>query len=103
MANYGDSAISPSDASDTQNDDVELPVDIDLITIDATQPEVGDMVDLKVGGKITRLVNGVAYVKPDTINNQPMPKTPLEPNPQVSEMDRLEQLSQTSGGMNDDY
>ena len=99
-----DSALSPNNESDSRDSQAELPVDIDSITIDGTQPEVGDSVDLKVTGSITRLVNGTAYVRPETVNDQPMPEQPLVPNDGLSEMDRLEQLSNqhASGGASPD-
>jgi hypothetical protein len=93
-----DSSITPdSSESDTMSENVELPVDIDTLSIDGTRPAVGDQCDLKVTGTVTRLVNQMAYVKPDTINDQPMPAPAMEPNPALDEGTRLERLSRTAG------
>jgi hypothetical protein len=93
------SNISPeTDMEDMQegdetSSDMELCVPVDTLAIDGTRPEVGDSVDVKVGGSITRLVNDNAYVKVETVNGTPLPKPPLKPNPNVDEMSRLETLS----------
>ena|ERR1041385_6996046 len=89
-----DSSVSPEGASDTQADEVEIPVGIDTLAIDGANPQVGDKVDLKVSGNVTRVVNGVAFVKPETVNDQPLVSSPLKPEQNVSEGDRLRQLSQ---------
>jgi hypothetical protein len=97
-----DAAISPDQATDTRTGDVELPCDIDDLTIDGTQPEVGDSVDIAVGGTITRLVNGIAWIKPNEIQHKPIPETPMEKNDDLSELDRLYNMSKQGGGMSAD-
>jgi hypothetical protein len=51
----------------------DLPVSVATLEIDGLRPSVGDPVDLKVSGSITKIVDETAFVRPDTINDQPMP------------------------------
>jgi hypothetical protein len=94
-----DDTISPSAESDVQTDNVEIPANIDTLTIDGTEPAIGDQVKLVVKGSVTRVVNKVAYVKPETVNDQPMEASILDPDPMESEKDRLRGLSQTVGAL----
>ena len=66
---------------------------VDTLSVDGIAPDVGDPVTFKVSGSVTRVVNGVAYVKAETDNDQPMPGPIVEPQDGSSEMDRLERLS----------
>lgn len=75
----------PESATDTN----ELPVLIDTLTVAGTRPQVGDSVDVKVTGKILKIVNDMAIVKPETANDQPIPQ-----QPPVDEMDQLAQAAQ---------
>ena len=99
--NVMDSTVSadPENGSDTTNENVELPASVDSLSIDGTAPQVGDSVEVKVKGTVTRVVNDMAYIKPETINDTPMPAAPLEPSPDVGEGDRLAQLSQSAGAL----
>jgi hypothetical protein len=96
-----DATIMPDSQkeSDTMSENVELPVDLDSLSVDGTVPQVGDQVDCKVSGSVTRVVNKTAYVKPETINDQPLPATPIEPSPDVSEGERLKNLSDQAGSI----
>jgi hypothetical protein len=94
-----DDTISPSAESDVQTDNVEIPVNVDTLTIDGTEPALGDQVKVVIKGPVTRVVNKVAYVKPETVNDQPMEVSVLDPNPMESEKDRLRGLSQTVGAI----
>lgn len=101
-----DDSITPdAGQADTMSENVELPVDVQSLSIDGISPQVGDQVDLRVSGDVTRIVNNMVYVKPTTINDQPMPATPIEPNPAVDEGSRLESLSRSAGniGANSGY
>ncbi len=62
---------SSIDAPDEGNSD-DLPVSVGTLEIEGVRPKVGDMVDLKVNGSITKIVDETAFVKPTTINDQPM-------------------------------
>jgi hypothetical protein len=90
-----DAAISPTEGADSENGNVELPVEVDSLAVDGVAPEVGDKVDIKVGGTVTRVVNNIAYVKPEDINGTAMPKPPLETSSDVDELDRLYNMSQS--------
>lgn len=92
-----DDTISPSAESDVQTDNVEIPVNVDTLTLDGTEPVIGDQVKVVIKGPVTRVVNRVAYVKPDTVNDQPMEASVLEPDPMESEQSRLRNLSQSVG------
>lgn len=92
-----DTSISPDpETGDRMTGNVELPVNVETITIDGIQPAVGDHVEVKVDGTVTRVVNSMAYVRPEMVNDQPMPSTPLQPDANENEMDRLDRLSRMS-------
>lgn len=77
-----DSSIDQAEPEGDASSD--LPVSVDTLAIDGTRPKVGDTVDLKVSGTISKLVDETAFVTPMTINDQPMaPKT------QASESENL--------------
>lgn len=66
-----DNSLDPNPGdSDTSGD---IAVQIDTLTLDGTQPKVGDHVDLKVTGTVTQIKNSTAFVNPETVNDQPMP------------------------------
>jgi len=88
-----ETAISPDQATDTRTSEVELPCSVDDLMIDGTTPEVGDTVDVKVGATITRVINGIAWLKPTDIQNKPLPETPMEPADDLSELDRAYNMS----------
>ena len=99
-----DAAIAPPAPSDTRTGDIELPVHIDDLAIDGTPPSVGDIVDIKMGGTVTRVVNDIAWVQPTDLNNKPIPDVPLERNDEMSELDRTYNMSmQTKGGTDAGY
>ena len=64
---------SSIDQGEPAGDSDDLPVSVGTLEIDGTRPKVGDTVDLKVSGTISKLVNETAFVTPTTINDQPMP------------------------------
>ena len=87
-----DDSISSSGSSDVASSNTELPMPVATLSVDGIAPDMGDPVTFKVSGSVTRVVNGVAYVKAETVNDQPMPGPVIEPDGS-SEMDRLERLS----------
>lgn len=98
-----DSAVTPAATTDVRTSDIELPVMQDDLAIDGTPPAVGDMVDIKVGGKVSRVVNGIAWVQPDSIQNKPIPEVPMERNDSMDELDRAYQMSQQTKGTDANY
>lgn len=84
---------APDDTSDESLANAEFPVPLDTLSVDGTNPAVGDTVSAKIGGTVTRIVNDMAYVKPETVNGEPLPKPPIAPNPAVDEKTRLMNLS----------
>lgn len=76
---------SLDDSGNEGSEDGSLVVAIDTLEIDGVRPKVGDSVDLKVSGSITKLVNDTATVQPDTINDVPIP-----PNPNVTDNEEQE-------------
>ncbi len=50
----------------------DLPVSVGTLEIEGVRPKVGDNVDLKVSGTISKLVNDTAFVTPSSINDQPL-------------------------------
>ena len=93
-----DDSISP-DGGDDIKGSVELPVNIDTLHVGGIAPDVGDMVKIKATGVVTRTANNLAYVRIETINDQPMEGPAVEPDPLQSEGDRLEKLSQSYGAI----
>lgn len=77
----------------------EFPVSLATLSVDGTNPEVGDNVEVRVQAKVTRVVNDMAYVKPETVNGEPLPAEPIAPNPAKDERSRLLDLSEQSGAI----
>ena len=90
-----DDSISPSSATDTLKQSAELPVPVDTLAIGEEQPEVGDPVSFRVSGSVKSVVNGVAQVTIELINDMPMKAPIVEPNPAVDEETRLRRLAET--------
>ena len=88
-----DDSVSPdSESSEVASSNTELPVSIATLEIGGVAPDKGDPVSLSVDGTVTRIVNGVAYVRVETVNDQPLPAAIIEPDGE-DEMDRLERMS----------
>lgn len=66
-----DDSMSPDDGDISNKGD--LPVEIGTLEVDGVRPAVGDTVSLKVGGSINKIVNQVAWVTPETVNDLPIP------------------------------
>lgn len=78
-----DATVTPEPGDvDTGND---IPVHLDSLTIDGVRPESGDMVNLKVTGPVTKIVDEVVWVKPETVNDLPL----VQDVPQVSDEEQL--------------
>lgn len=95
-----DATVEPDPSADEQTYNAEIPVKVDALLVDGTEPSVGDNVDITVGGSVTRVVNGIAYVKPETVNHQPIPAPMLDTaDGTTAEQDyqRLNKLSQEVG------
>jgi len=48
----------------------ELPVKLDTLYVGGQRPEVGDMVDVKVSGTVSRIVDDCCYVTVETANDE---------------------------------
>jgi hypothetical protein len=80
----------------------ELPVKIDTLSLDGTQPEVGDEVEVKVKGKVTRIRDDCAYVAIETANDNPIENPPDQPQDDMSEqgmMDMAAKADQNGQGL----
>jgi hypothetical protein len=66
-----DDSITPDNGDSVSDSD--LAVAIGTLEVDGIRPSVGDEVSCKVKGPITKIVNEVAYVTPETVNDQPIP------------------------------
>jgi hypothetical protein len=78
-----DSTVTPEPGdTDTGND---IPVHLDSLTIDGVRPETGDLVNLRVKGPVTKIVDQVVWVKPETVNDLPL----VQDVPQVSDEEEL--------------
>lgn len=78
-----DSTVTPEPGDvDTGKD---IPVHLDSLTIDGVRPETGDMVNLKVSGPVTKIVDQVVWIKPETVNDLPL----VQDVPQASDEEEL--------------
>lgn len=78
-----DATVTPEPGDvDTGKD---IPVHLDSLTIDGVRPESGDMVNLKVSGPVTKIVDEVVWVKPETVNDLPL----VQDLPQASDEEEL--------------
>src|SRR5690348_16845339 len=88
-----DDPAKSGNGTDQPGDNVEqgdeLPVKIDTLAIGGTQPEVGDEVEVKVKGKITRIRDDCAYVALETANGDPIENPPSQPEDDTSEDDLM--------------
>ena len=87
-----DNSIQPENDMMSDNDD--LPVDLGTLEVNGVRPSVGDSVDLKVRGNVSKIVDQVAWVTPETVNDLPIP---AEPN--VTE-DQLMKSAEAHDSMN---
>ena len=97
--NTMDDSISPGADNDTVSSNVELPVNIDTLHVGGIAPDVGDMVKIIVKGSVTRTANETAWIKVETVNDQPYTAPAVDPDPLVSEGERLEKLSRSYGAI----
>lgn len=93
-----DDSISPPE-SDKVSANVELPIPIDTLSIGGIAPDVGDSVKIKATCVIVRTANDIAYARLESINDQPVEAPVVEPDPLVSEGERLENLSRSYGAI----
>lgn len=75
-------------------DNSELTADVSSLSIDGTDPEVGDHVEFKVGGTVKQVVNGVATITAETINGTPMPSEPSVADSGADDSSQLGQMAQ---------
>lgn len=60
------------DTEPDQSANNDLAVDISTLEENGVRPKVGDQVDVKVGGKVSKIVDDCVYVTPETCNDMPM-------------------------------
>lgn len=65
-----DDTITPESATDSRR---ALPVEIGALEIEGIRPQVGDAVVVKVKGAVTKIVDQIAWVNPETVNGAPIP------------------------------
>jgi hypothetical protein len=75
----------------------ELPVKIDTLSLDGTQPQVGDDVEVKVKGKVTRIRDDTAYVALETANDDPIENPPEQPE-DMSEQGMMDMAAKADQG-----
>jgi hypothetical protein len=87
------------DSGEEQGDNSqELCAPLDSLSVNGTPPAVGDTVEVKVGGKVSRIDGDNAYVTPDTVNGEPIQPTDNQPSDR-DQMMELSQQADASGGM----
>ena len=79
------------DSGQSASDPNELPVLLDTLELAGTRPVVGDSVKITVTGKVIKIVNETAIVRPELANGQPIPQPPPA--------DELDELAQASEGV----
>lgn len=57
----------------------ELPVKMDTLSIDGSDPEVGDDVEVKVKGRVSRIRDDCCYVEIQTANDEPIENPAKQP------------------------
>ncbi len=67
-----DDSIDSGESTEAGPED--LCVSLPTLEIDGVRPAVGDTVNLKVDGSVSKIVNDCAWVTPSTINGQPIPE-----------------------------
>ena len=50
----------------------ELPVKLDTLELGGERPNVGDQVDVKMSGVVSRIIDDCAYVKVENANDNPI-------------------------------
>ena len=90
---------TPMQSGPTGSDNDDLPVPIESLAVDGTRPQVGDHVEVKVGGTISKIVNDNAWVTPATVNDQPIP----DDADQDDSMDALQSASASAGSIGSGY
>jgi hypothetical protein len=87
----GEIIDDPGDSSGASDHQIEmgdeLPVKIDTLSLDGTQPEVGDDVEVKVKGKVSRIRDDCAYVTLETANDEPIENPAKQPEDDQGMMD----------------
>lgn len=79
------------DQGPPEADSDDLAVAVGTLEIDGIRPKVGDVVDVKVSGTIRKLVDETAFVRPETVNDQPMP-----PKVEATDEEQLMAAAQTA-------
>lgn len=69
-----DNSISSGGGSSSD----DLAAKIDSLEIDGTRPEVGDRVELKVSGSVSKIIDDCVYVTPEEINGTPVADLPKD-------------------------
>lgn len=81
-----------TDSPSPQSGD-DIGVDLNTLMIYGTRPQVGDKVDLKASGKVTRIENDTAFVQLETVNDAPIQQD------NSSDDDQMSALEQQMSGM----
>lgn len=71
---------------------MEIPVSADGLAIDGETPEVGDVVDFNVSGKVSRVEGDTVYVAVTQANGSPLPAGPPPP-PAVDDEAALREMA----------
>jgi|SRR5215471_20101531 len=74
----------------------ELPVKLDTLEVGGERPNVDDMVEVTVGGRITRIIDDCAYVAVETANHEDI-ETPKGAQAEENRLSRLSEQMDMSG------
>jgi len=79
----------------------ELPVKLDTLMLGGERPSVGDQVDVKVTGTVSRIIDDCAYVTLDTANDEPIetPAGDKEEEDLSSQSSQADMMGMPIGGM----
>lgn len=90
-----DNSLDPMSGDSKSGD---LAVALDTLTIDGTNPKVGDSVDFKGSGTISEIKNATAFVKVETINDSPVSSEQPDQPDEKESMLAMAGAADASGG-----
>lgn len=88
---------SSIDSGESEPDSEDLPVSIGTLELDGLRPKVGDKVDAKMSGTISKIVDETAFVKIETVNDQPL-ALKLQSSPEQDLMAKAGAMDAAEGG-----
>jgi hypothetical protein len=93
-------ASMPTGPTSDENEPIqigdELPVKIDTLMVGGERPSVGDDVEVKVSGTVSRIIDDCCYVKLETANDEPI-ETPQGDQEEQQDLDQQSAMADQQG------